>query len=110
MFQPKKTIPKLILGALALSGCGDSGADARSEFQQCLSELGQGAAELCRQISGNDAYGDAAYGDDGYGYGAGYGNDGYGGYGDNGGAVLPDNDPNPTNDPFLPGGDSFYGG
>jgi hypothetical protein len=58
---------------------------------------------------GEYAYGDNGYGDDygSYGYGYGYG---YGGYGDGGGVVLPDNDPNPTNDPFLPGGDSYYGG
>ena len=100
MFKPKKTIPKLVVGALALSGCGGGGA--ADALRQCLNELGPSATELCQQL----------YGDSGNpnGGGYGYGYDGYDGYGDSGGVVLPDNDPNPTNDPFLPGGDSFYNG
>lgn len=103
MFQPKKTIPKLIVGALALSGCGDSGGARNNQLQACLNELGPGAGALCRQLYADNGYGDGGYGYGGYGYGD-------SGYGDNGGVALPDNDPNPTNDPFLPGGDSFYGG
>lgn len=111
MFQPKKTIPKLILGALALSGCGDPVSNNQNELRQCLSELGPSATELCHQlVGGNGSDNDVGYGDYAYGDGYGYGSDGYGSYGDSGGVVLPDNDPNPTNDSFLPGGDSFYGG
>ncbi len=36
-----------------------------------------------------------------------YQDGGYPPQGGRGGIVLPDNDPNPANDPFLPGGDSF---
>ena len=98
MFLPKKTIPKLVLGALALTGCGDVVDTPPGRQNPCLTE---------KTVVGLGGYYDGFY-DDYYADGCSYGG------GDNGGGtgdfVLPDNDPNPTNDPFLPGGDSFYNG
>lgn len=125
MFQPKKTIPNLALGALALTGCGDPAVSDAGRQIPCVTQK----ADVTDDSYG-DVYGDYNYGDpdlaEGFnfpsyadgcvpvgGYGeAGYGEGGYGqsGYGDSGNVVLPDNDPNPTNDAFLPGGDSFYNG
>ncbi|MDH3622502.1 MAG: hypothetical protein OES69_08580 [Myxococcales bacterium] len=108
MFQPKKTIPKLAIGALALTGCGDPGVAGPGSQRQCPSE---------KTVAGyGDLYGDY-YGGEGFEYsdldGCANGGSYYGGYyggGSGDGVVLPDNDPNPTNDPFLAGGDSFYNG
>ena len=124
MFRPKKTIPKLALGALALTGCGDAGGADAAKLVPCITQKASPSGDFYD-------YGDYNYGDPDLAYGfnfpsyadgcipVGYGEGGYGqgyaGYGegsDGGGAglVLPDNDPNPTNDSFQPGGDSFYNG
>lgn len=102
MFLPKKTIPKLVLGALALTGCGDVVDSDTGRQSPCLTE---------KTVAGLGNYYDGFYDDSYYAAGCTYGDNGGGDNGGGGGDfVLPDNDPNPTNDPFLPGGDSFYNG
>lgn len=117
MFQPKKTIPKLLLGTLALSGCGDPAVPETGNQNPCLTQKVGATYGLYDEGYGDYAYGDPIAAGDfvspSYADGCGNGDGGYERYGEGGGGdgvVLPDNDPNPTNDSFLPGGDSFYNG
>ena len=116
MFQPKKTIPKLALGALALTGCGDAGGADAAKLVPCITQQASPAGDFYDYGDYNYGDPDLAYGfnfpsyADGcipVGYGEGGDGQGYAGYGEAAMAVVeasfsPTTTPIPPTTPSCP--------